>query len=89
MRLDNDSSDDRTLIEIEAEDRLGLLFTITQKLAELRLDIATARIATERGAAIDSFYVSYEKGGKITDAKQQERVVSRLRAAIDQTEAGG
>ena len=89
VRLDNDSSDDRTLIEIEAEDRLGLLFTITQKLAELRLDIATARIATERGAAIDSFYVSYEKGGKITDAKQQERVVSRLRAAIDQTEAGG
>ena len=86
VRLDNEVSDERTLIEIEAEDRLGLLFTITQKLAELKLDIATARISTERGAAIDSFYVSYDTGGKINDPKQQERTCSRLKAAIDQME---
>ena len=86
VRLDNEVSDERTLLEIEAEDRLGLLFTITQKLAELKLDIATARISTERGAAIDSFYVSYDTGGKINDPKQQERVVNRLKTAIDQME---
>ena len=57
-----------------------------QKLAELKLDIATARISTERGAAIDSFYVSYDTGGKINDPKQQERTCSRLKAAIDQME---
>ena len=86
IRLDNSASD-RTLIEIETEDRLGLLFTISQKLAELHLDIAAARIVTERGAAIDSFYVSYEEGGKVLLPHQQEEVIRRLRTAIEKLEA--
>ena len=51
IRFDNAASEGRTLIEIETEDRLGLLHAISQALAELRLDIAAARIVTERGAA--------------------------------------
>jgi len=52
IHFDNDASDDRTLIEIETEDRLGLLFVISQTFAELSLDISAARIVTERGAAL-------------------------------------
>ena len=40
IRFDNEASDTRTLIEIETEDRLGLLFTISQTLSELALDIS-------------------------------------------------
>ena len=70
--FDNEASETRTLIEIETEDRLGLLYAISQTFAELAVDIAGARIVTERGAAIDSFYVRELDGGKITDGGTAE-----------------
>ena len=86
MRLDNNASDTRTLIEIETEDRLGLLYTISEVFAELRLDISAARIVTERGAAIDNFYVCEFGGGKINLAERQAAIETRLRTAIGQIE---
>jgi [protein-PII] uridylyltransferase len=84
--FDNDASDERTLIEIGTEDRLGLLYTISQTFVELHLDIAAARIVTERGAAIDSFYVSTVGGGKIVSAARLKEVTARLREAIGKLE---
>ncbi len=87
IRFDNDASEDRTLIEIETEDRLGLLHSISQTFAELRLDISAARIVTERGAAVDSFYVHEIEGGKINLGERQATVEQALRKAIGQLEA--
>jgi [protein-PII] uridylyltransferase len=87
IRLDNDASDERTVIEVETEDRLGLLYTISQTLAELGLDISAARVVTERGAAIDSFYVSDAvEGGKILSTERLEKIAEELRAAIGRLE---
>jgi [protein-PII] uridylyltransferase len=86
VRFDNESSDTRTLIEIETEDRVGLLFRISQALAELELDISAARISTERGGAIDSFYVRDADGSKIENIDRQkaiERILLDAIAAID------
>ncbi len=82
IRLDNEASEGRTLIEIETEDRLGLLYTISQTLAELALDISAARIVTERGAAIDSFYVRELDGSKVVSVERQLLIEDRLRSAI-------
>jgi [protein-PII] uridylyltransferase len=82
IRFDNEASEDRTLIEIETEDRLGLLHTISQTFAELRLDISAARIVTERGAVIDSFYVRDVDDGKIASPARREQIAARLREAI-------
>ena len=87
IRFDNDASDDRTLIEIETEDRLGLLYTISQTFSELELDISAARIVTERGAAVDSFYVREIEGGKIDRPGRRAEVEKALRSAIGQLEA--
>jgi [protein-PII] uridylyltransferase len=87
IHFDNDASDDRTLIEIETEDRLGLLFVISQTFAELSLDISAARIVTERGAAVDSFYVRELGGGKINSPARLLAVEKKLRTAIGQLEA--
>jgi [protein-PII] uridylyltransferase len=87
IRFDNEASDGRTLIEIETEDRLGLLYTISQTFTELHLDIAAARIVTERGAAIDSFYISDIISGKVTAPKRLETIAARLREAIGKLEA--
>ncbi len=89
IRLDNTVSDDRTLIEIETEDRLGLLHAISQTLAEQRLDISAARIVTERGAAVDSFYVREIDGGQINLPARQAAIELALRTAIGQLETLG
>lgn len=84
IRFDNSASDDRTLIEIETEDRLGLLHAISQTLAAQHLDISAARIVTERGAAVDSFYVREINGGQITDRGRQVALELALRSAISE-----
>jgi [protein-PII] uridylyltransferase len=87
IQIDNQSSDERTVIEIETEDRVGLLYTISTTLAELNLDISAARIVTERGAAIDSFYVSdADEGGKVLSAQRLEQITVALREAIGRLE---
>jgi [protein-PII] uridylyltransferase len=85
--FDNDASETRTLIEIETEDQLGLLYAISQTFAELSVDIAGARIVTERGAAIDSFYVRELDGGKIISPERQKLIEGKLREAIKRFDA--
>ncbi len=86
IHFDNEASDTRTMIEIETEDRLGLLYAISQTFAELSVDISGARIVTERGAAIDSFYVREPDGGKVESPERQKRIKSELREAIHRLE---
>src|SRR5207248_3810333 len=78
IRFDNETSDTRTVIDLETEDNLGLLYTISQALAELDLDIYVAKISTEKGAAIDSFYVSERDDRKIVNRERQEAIEQRL-----------
>jgi len=82
IHFDNDASETRTLIEIETEDRLGLLYAISQTFTELAVDIVGARIVTERGAAIDTFYVRERDGDKIISEERQKLVKNKLLEAI-------
>ena len=75
------------MIEVEAEDRVGLLFAISQALVGLRLDLILAKIVTEKGAAIDSFYVTEIGGGKILDPDRQDAIVKSLEEAVSSFEA--
>ncbi|HVN67010.1 MAG TPA: hypothetical protein VMT55_01455, partial [Candidatus Sulfotelmatobacter sp.] len=86
IHFDNESSDTRTVIEVEAEDRVGLLYTISQVLTDLELDISAARINTEMGAAIDSFYVREVGLGKVTEPERHQLIERRLRHAIAELE---
>ena len=82
VHFDNEASETRTLMEIETEDRIGLLYVISQTLSELDLDISSAKICTEKGAAIDSFYVREFDGAKIEAPERQRSIERRLRHAI-------
>jgi [protein-PII] uridylyltransferase len=82
VRFEDEASDTRTLVEIETEDRLGLLYVISQTLAELNLDISTAKIFTEKGAAIDSFYVRETDGARVLAPARRAAIEQRLRRAI-------
>ena len=47
----------RTIIEVQAGDRLGLLYRLARLIYRKGFDISFARIATERGVAMDTFYI--------------------------------
>ena len=47
----------RTIIEIKAIDRIGLLFKLSQLINNKNFDITFARISTERGIVMDTFYL--------------------------------
>jgi [protein-PII] uridylyltransferase len=81
--FDNAAADTRTFVQIETEDRIGLLYTLARTLTDLELDISTARICTEKGAAIDSFYVREVDGGKILSPERQKAIERRLHHAIN------
>lgn len=87
--FDNDAADTRTFVQIETEDRIGLLYTLARTLTDVELDISTARICTEKGAAIDSFYVREIGGGKILSLERQKAIERRLQHAINTLGAAG
>ena len=82
VTFDNEISDSYTVIDIETEDRVGLLFVISQTLSEVGLDIALAKIVTEKGAAIDTFYVTTREKEKIGDSQYLHHIEQKLYEAI-------
>ncbi len=82
ISVDNRASERFTVIEVFAEDRLGLLFRITNLLYKLSVSIHLARISTYAGQALDVFYVSDQDGKKILDRAKQDEIRSRLLAEL-------
>ena len=78
----HDDSTQATIIEVATRDRVGVLYAITQTLADLGLDISLAKVATEGEKVADVFYVT-RTGKRITDAAQRAVIVERLHQALD------
>ena len=87
IRIDTESAKTRTIIEVESEDRLGLLHRISRVLTRHGLSIHVARISTEKGAAIDTFYVRTAAGKKPTDKALLRQVQSDLEAELSEQAA--
>jgi [protein-PII] uridylyltransferase len=47
----------RTIVEVQARDQIGLLYRLAKAIFDFGFDITFARIGTERGVAIDTFYI--------------------------------
>ena len=65
VRFDHEASATATVIEVRAQDRPGLAFTLADALARLGLDISFAKIATAKALALDVFYVTDDRGRKL------------------------
>jgi len=76
--IENDAHPVYTLVDVQTPDRLGLLSNLLHGFTETGVQIALSRIATEKGAAIDSFYVTNSQGQKLRDAE----TISRLQKAL-------
>jgi [protein-PII] uridylyltransferase len=70
--IDNDSSDTRTIIDVFAHDRRGLLYVVARALNELNLSVDLAKISTHYDQVVDVFYVQEADGTKVDDARLAE-----------------
>jgi [protein-PII] uridylyltransferase len=82
--IDQDGSESYTLLEVQTPDRLGLLFQVLHVLSDLDLDINFARINTEKGAAIDTFYLTDKIKNKLEDPKLIEEIRRRVSEKIEE-----
>ena len=64
--IENETSDAATVIEVNCQDEIGVLYRISRALSELGVGISTARIQTIGDRVVDAFYVTAD-GDKITD----------------------
>lgn len=78
VEIENDISEEHTVIDVYATDRIGLLYQITSTLASLGLSIHTAKVSTKVDQAVDVFYVKDLESRKITDAKKLDRIRETL-----------
>jgi len=65
--VDNKASRDATVVEVHAVDSIGVLYRITRALAELDLNIVSAKVQTLGERVVDAFYIRDLAGEKLTD----------------------
>ncbi|MEI8188411.1 MAG: [protein-PII] uridylyltransferase [candidate division NC10 bacterium] len=82
VEFDNVVSDRFTVIDIRAQDRLGLLYVIASTLSGLDVDVSLAKIATEVDQAMDVFYVTEKDGHKVTEPGRMDAIRQALVHAV-------
>jgi [protein-PII] uridylyltransferase len=83
IRFDLGVTPDATVVEVEAADALGVLYRITSALADLDLDITSAKVQTLGPRVVDSFYVRDGQGAKVTDAGVLAEIERALLHALE------
>jgi [protein-PII] uridylyltransferase len=61
----DDAATDATVIEVRAEDSIGLLCRLTAAFHRSGVDVRSARVSSLGGSAVDSFYVTTRDGRPI------------------------
>ena len=84
VRIDNDMSANATVVEVHGPDAVGLLYRITSAMAELDVDIRSAKVQTLADHVIDAFYVRNSSGAKITDENHLREVERGLLFALEE-----
>ena len=81
--VDNELSNQFTVIEASGLDRPGLLYDLTRTISDLNLNIASAHVSTFGERAVDVFYVTDLLGHKVTNGARQAAIRRRLSSAFD------
>lgn len=82
IKIDNETSENYTIVEVFTEDRQGLLYQISRLLYDMNLSVHVARITTHLDQVVDVFYVTDREEKKILDQEQLERIKSALKESL-------
>lgn len=80
--INNRLSDENTVIELQAIDRIGLLYDLFRVIGAHKLDVTHARISTERGVAIDSIYIQTPERQKLSDPEALQRLANEIEKEV-------
>jgi [protein-PII] uridylyltransferase len=72
----------RTIVEVQARDQIGLLYRLAKSIFDHGFDITFARIGTERGVAIDTFYIESANHEPVEDTDRLRALRSALAEVI-------
>lgn len=67
VHVENESTPNATLLEVESTDTLGFVFEFANALALLRFNIVRVEVRTEDGTVKDRFWITTAQGEKVTD----------------------
>jgi [protein-PII] uridylyltransferase len=83
VSIENDVSALHTVVEVKADDRKGLLYTMAQTFHDLDCSIDLARITTHVDRVIDVFYIRDAGGKKISSKERLDIIRQRLIEALE------
>ena len=89
VTIDNDASDDATVVEASGRDRPGLLAALARTLADAGLSILSAHIDGYGERAVDAFYVIDQDGAKLADAQRMIALRLKITEVLDADPLGG
>ena len=78
VAIDTDSSETRTIVDVFAHDRPGLLYRVVRTLHELNVSVDLAKISTNFDQVVDVFYLTEQDGRKIVDSDRLAEIRKRL-----------
>jgi len=82
VSVDQRASRAHTLLDIQTADYPGLLYRIACAIADLGINLVSARVTTEKGAALDTFYLCDKDGKKIESEKVLTALTEEIRKRI-------
>ncbi|TWT14789.1 [protein-PII] uridylyltransferase [Reyranella sp. CPCC 100927] len=80
--IDNNASNNHTVLEVNGRDRPGFLHVVTRALTGLNLQIASAHITTYGERAVDVFYVKDVFGLKVVNPRKLSEIETTIEEAI-------
>ncbi|MCE9664137.1 [protein-PII] uridylyltransferase [Halomonas sp. M5N1S17] len=81
--IEQDPANERTLLELIAPDRPGLLARVGRIFMEQDIALSAAKIATLGERVEDVFFITDKGGRPITDPERQQRLRARLIEVLD------
>jgi [protein-PII] uridylyltransferase len=85
VKVDNQDSDFYTIVEVTGEDRLGILYEMTQALTDHGCNIHFARISTLGNRIVDVFYIQDTWGEKIEERQKVDQLKQILQQQLTLT----
>ncbi len=89
VSITNEESDFYTIVDVAANDRLGLLHDLTRVIAQHGYEVYISKAGTVLDQVTDAFYLKDREGKKLQDPEAIERLRTDLLAAVRLGEAGG
>jgi [protein-PII] uridylyltransferase len=81
--IEQDPANERTLLELTAPDRPGLLARVGRIFMEQDISLSAAKIATLGERVEDVFFITDKAGAPLTDPERQQRLRERLIEVLD------